>query len=338
MVKTLPCLISFGRTARRFVLSWPAVLFVFLLLSLPAFPQEISPRPLESGTTLKVESHLVETTVSIHDSKGQPVLQLPETVFSVTEDGVPQKIRYFAKQHELPLSIGLIVDESGSQESFVKAHQKAVEGFLQQVLQPKDRAFAVCFGNHIRLVSDWTASPTAITEAIHRFDKGDRDFSEVGPREDRELGTALYDAIYFPITERLSDVHERRKVLLLLTDGEENSSEHDLLDTIREAQDGNVLIYAIRTTEAKANKMQARDRYGARVLDHLAAETGGRVFDARTTRLEDDFAEIALELQSLYELGYYSTHHERDGRFRKVTIGVNDETLSVRARSGYTAR
>lgn len=290
------------------------------------------------GSTLKVESHLVETTVSVRDRAGQPVTGLSKDVFEVAEDGVPQTVRYFATQRELPLSIGLIVDASDSQSKFMKAHEQAVRAFLREVLEPNDRAFAVCFGNHLRLVTDWTGSADQVMDGLHRFNKGDRSFPEVGPVEDRELGTALFDAIYFPVTERLHQTANRRKVLLVLSDGEDNSSEHDLLDAIREGQNGDVLVYAIRMTEAKPGHMDARDRYGVRVLEHLTEETGGRVYDARTTRLEDDFAEIARDLRSLYELGYYSTNHAHDGGFRKVNISVAMEGLRVRARSGYMAR
>ena len=290
------------------------------------------------GSTLKVESHLVEMTVSVRDRQDHPVAGLAQSAFHVTEDGVSQPIRYFAQERELPLSIGLILDASGSQSTFVKSHEDAVRRFLQQVVEPKDKAFAVCFGNHLRLASDWADSAAQVVEQIHRFDKGERDFPVVGPDEDRDLGTALYDAIYFPIAEKMKDVRGRRKVLLLLTDGEENSSEHDLLDAIREAQNENVLIFAIRTTEAKPKRQDARDRYGIRVLEHLTEETGGRVFDASASNLDEDFAEIASELRNLYEVGYYSTHHERDGRFRKVTVDVDGDGLSSRARSGYMAR
>ncbi len=308
-----------------------------LLLPAKASSQEQTSQPFAPGATLQVQSHLIEMTAAVRDARGEPVTGLGQAAFSITEDGAPQTVRYFAQGRELPLSIGLIVDASGSQEKFVKAHEQAVEAFLREILEPKDQALAVCFGNHLRLVSDWTNSAAALTAALHRFDKGDRDFAEVGPKEERELGTALYDAVYFPLAERFGTGAERRKVLLLLTDGEENASEHDLLDAIHAAQDGNVLIYAVRTTTAKADRMDARDRYGVRALEHLTEESGGRVFDASTTRLEDDFAEIATELRSLYELGYYSTHHERGVQFRKVTVGLEDKQLQVRARSGYTS-
>jgi len=111
------------------------------------------------------------------------------------------------------------------------------------------------------------------------------DFPEIGPKEDRELGTALYDALFFSVTEKLANIHQRRKVLLAFSDGEENFSEHDLLDAIAEAQNADVLIYAIRYTELKHGKMDARDSYGMRALDHLTSQTGGKTFDFHETKL-----------------------------------------------------
>lgn len=287
---------------------------------------------------LQVETHLIDTTLSVHDADGRIVTGLTRDDFTVVEDGVPQKIRFFAHDNQLPLSIGLIIDESGSQEKFVKEHEKDIEAFLHQVLEPNDQAFALCFGNHLRLVSDSNSSPPAIVDGIRTFDKGNMDFPEIGPKEERELGTALYDAVFYSITEKLATIHQRRKVLVVFSDGEENSSEHDLLDSIEAAQNADVLIYAIRYTELKHGKMDARDRYGVRALDHLTTQTGGKTFDFHATNLKQAFAEIAGDLRSLYDLAYQSTNPTRDGTYRKVVIQATRPGLSIRARTGYYAK
>jgi Ca-activated chloride channel family protein len=287
---------------------------------------------------IQVETHLIDTTLSVRDADGRIVTGLTQEDFTVVEDGVSQKIRFFAHDNQLPLSIGLIIDASGSQEKFVKEHQKDIETFLHQVLEPSDQAFALCFGNHLRLVSDSTATVPAIMDGIRSFDKGNMDFPEIGPKEERELGTALYDAVFFSITEKLAAIHQRRKVLLIFSDGEENSSEHDLLDAIGAAQNADVLIYAIRYTELKHGKMDARDRYGVRALDHLTTQTGGKTFDFHETKLKQDFNEIAGDLRSLYDLAYQATNPTRDGTYRKVVIQAIRPGLTVRARAGYYAR
>ncbi len=287
---------------------------------------------------LQVETHLIDTTLSVHDADGRIVTGLTRDDFTVVEDGVPQKIRFFAHDNQLPLSIGLIIDESGSQEKFVKEHEKDIEAFLHQVLEPNDQAFALCFGNHLRLVSDSDSSAPAIMDGIRSFDKGDMEFPEIGPKEERELGTALYDAVFYSITEKLAAIHQRRKVLVVFSDGEENSSEHDLLDAIEAAQNADVLIYAIRYTELKHGKMDARDRYGVRALDHLTTQTGGKTFDFHATNLKQAFAEIAGDLRSLYDLAYQSTNPTRDGTYRKVVIQATRPGLTIRARTGYYAK
>lgn len=307
------------------VMAW----FVILAASLRA--------QVDNGYRLRVDSRLIDTTVIVHDAKGIPVTGLPQTAFHISEDGVSQTIRYFASQRELPLSIGLIVDASGSQDTFVKEHEKEIEAFLQEVMEPRDHAFVICFGNHLRLTSDWTNSPSDIIEGIKRFDKGDRDFKELGPQEERKLGTALFDAIYFPITERMVAERGRRRVLILLSDGEENSSEHDYVDAVTAAQGADTLIYAVRTTEHRSRKMDARDRYGERVLDHTTEATGGRAFDAHAQRARSIFASIAADLRSMYEIGYYSTNSDRTPTFRKVTIAVDGDGLTVQARAGYVS-
>jgi len=304
--------------------------FSFLSLTIICHAQNVP--------VIQVETHLIDTTLSVRDADGHIVTGLTQDDFTVVEDGIPQKIRFFAHDSQLPLSIGLIIDASGSQGKFVKEHQKDIEVFLHRVLEPSDQAFALCFGNHLRLVSDTSSSVSALMDAVRSFDKGNMEFPEIGPKEERELGTALYDAVFFSITEKLAAVRQRRKVLLVFSDGEENSSEHDLLDAIEAAQNNDVLIYAIRYTELKHGKMDARDRYGVRALDHLTTQTGGKTFDFHETKLKQDFSEIAGDLRSFYDLAYQSTNPTRDGTYRKVVIKTTRPGLTVRARAGYYAR
>lgn len=311
----------------------------YLLLTLASFAFLSAATPLQAQNlpTIHVDTRLIDTTFSVHDATGQPVHGLTQNDFTVTEDGVPQTIRFFFRDTDLPLSIGLVIDSSGSQDKFVKAHEQDIEAFLHQILGPGDQAFAICFGNYLRMVSDYSASPKAIVSGIHKFNKGDRDFPQIGPKEDRDLGTALFDAVYYSVTQKLAGIHQRRKVIVVFSDGEENSSEHDLLDAIEAAENNDVLIYAVRYTELEHGQMNARDRYGVRVLDHLTSQTGGRSFDAHSN-LQQAFSEIADDLRSLYELAYQSTNHEHDGTYRKVVIRTTQPGLTVRARTGYYAK
>ena len=290
----------------------------------------------------KAETHLIDSTISVHDAQGGLVLDLSKDDLTILEDGIPQTIRYFSRAEDLPLSIGLIVDSSGSQEKFLKEHERDIAQFLKQTLLPEDRAFAVCFGNRLKLVSDWTSGAPkdqeSILSALHSYDKGQRDFPELGPKEDRDLGTAFNDAVYFAATEKMANIQHRRKVLVVFSDGEENSSEHDLVETIEAAQNNDVLVYAIRYTQLQHGKMNARDRYGMRELDHLTQQTGGKSYDSHAMQVSQAFAEISGELRSLYAVAYHSTNQANDGAFRKVVIQTKRPGIVLRARAGYYAR
>jgi Ca-activated chloride channel family protein len=288
------------------------------------------------------ETHLINFTFIVRKADGTLVKTLTRDDFQVAEDGVPQKIAFFGKEADLPLSLGLIVDVSDSQSKFFKRHDKDIEKFLKTVLGPQDQAFTLCFGNHLRLTNDVTASIPEIMDGLRRFDHGDRNFPELAPEDKREDqsggGTALYDAVYYSSQQKLAPAQSRRRALILFTDGEENASAHDLLEAIGAAQDSDTLIYAIRYTESERGRLTPHARQGIAVLHHLSAETGGTDFDALHTDMPAAFAQISEELRSLYSIAYHSTNHKRDGAFHKVAISTEDSSYSVRARSGYYAR
>ena len=250
---------------------------------------------------------------------------------------MPQKISFFARSLDVPLTLGLIVDFSGSQDHFSKQHQHDLEVFLKEVLGPKDRAFLVCFGNHIRLASDFTTSGEELMERLKQYRQHNGHIPELGPSEDRDLGTAFYDSIYYSVTEKLADESGRR-ALLVFSDGEDNSSSHDMMSTIETAQSANVLIYAIRYTEKSHGKLTARNKYGIRVMNRLAEESGGAHIDAETTDPKTYFQRIAEELRTSYELAYYPTSPAKDDTFRKIVIRPRTTGLTVRSRTGYFSR
>jgi Ca-activated chloride channel family protein len=233
------------------------------------------------------------------------------------------------------------MDVSGSQQSFVKPHHNDLQTFLKTVLQKQDRAFLVCFGNNLRLMSDYSNSPRDLVDALKEFEKGKNveDFPTIGPREHRILGTAFYDAIYHSSTQMMQNTGERsRRALIVFSDGEDNSSAHHMLDAIEAAQSGNVRLYALRYTESKHGRFNARNKYGTRVMERLARETGGAHYDARAGDIREWFQEIGEELRATYELAYPSTNPNRDGTFRKIVIRPKRTDLTVRAKTGYFAR
>ncbi|MFN7994921.1 MAG: VWA domain-containing protein [Bryobacteraceae bacterium] len=287
---------------------------------------------------IKVDVNLVNMAFTARDARGAMAADLTKDDFEVLEDGVSQRISFFARSAEVPLTLGLIADASGSQEHFLKAHRHHLETFLHDVLTPRDRAFLVCFGNRLRLVGDFTATAAPLMSGLESFDKGGRHFPELGPVEQRDLGTAFYDAIYYSITEKLSDARNGRRALILFSDGEDNSSSHHMLDAIETAQITDTRIFAIRYTESAHGHLTARNKYGIRVMQRIARETGGADFDGREGDVRTHFAQIGEELRSSYELAYVSTNPVRDGSFRNVAIRCRRDGFTIRSKTGYFAR
>jgi Ca-activated chloride channel family protein len=195
----------------------------------------------------------------------------------------------------------------------------------------------VCFGNHVRLVADYTNSAREILENYKLFDKDKKDFPELGPEEDRDLGTAFYDSIYYSVTEKLAQEGGRQAVLMF-SDGEDNSSSHNMMDAIETAQAANVLFYAIRYTESKHDRLNARNKYGISVMDRIAKETGGEHIDARKTNPHEYFRQIAEELRTSYEIAYYPTNKNKDESFRKIAVKSKMDGVKISTKTGYFAR
>jgi len=287
---------------------------------------------------IKVKVNLVSVSFVARDANGALVDKLTQDDVDIFEDAVPQKISYFAKSADVPLTLGVVVDASGSQDHFAKQHKNDLEVFFKDVLGPKDRVFLVGFGNHIRLVSDFSGSGADLLEDWKRYQKSTGRFPEIGPTgENRDLGTAFYDSIFYSVTEKLARENGRRAILLF-SDGEDNSSSHDMMTTIEMAQSENVLVYAIRYTEKEHGKLTARNKYGISVMDRVARETGGAHIDAETTDPHTYFRQIAEELRTSYEAGYYPKDPLKDDSFRKIKIIPKREGITIRAKTGYFSR
>jgi Ca-activated chloride channel family protein len=282
--------------------------------------------------------HLVDVGFSVRDARGQLATALTQDDFEVFEDGAPQKIAFFARSADVPLDLGLIADFSGSQESFMKPHHKDLATFLKKVLTPRDRAFLICFGNHIRLAQDYTSSLAELLDALHRFEEGGRSLLEFAPRERRIEGTAFYDAIFYSIEKQLATSERSRKALIIFSDGEDNSSGHHMMEAIETAQANDVLLFPIRYTETPKGGPIARNRYGAMVMSRIAKETGGADFNAREKGLAADFEQIGQQLRAAHQIAYHSTNPQSDESFRKVQIRVKQAGYTVRAKTGYYAK
>ncbi len=290
-----------------------------------------------SQEPIRVKVNLVSVAFVARDGRGALVNNLTQDDVDVVEDAVPQKIAFFSRSADVPLTLGVVVDASGSQDHFSKQHKNDLEVFFKDVLGPKDRVFLVGFGNHIRLVSDFSQSGGDLLEEWKKYQKDSGKFQELGPKESRDLGTAFYDSIFYSVTEKLARENGRRAILLF-SDGEDNSSSHNMMTAIETAQSENVVVYAIRYTDKEHGKLTARNKYGISVMDRVARETGGAHIEAETTDAHVYFRQIAEELRTSYELGYYPTDPLKDDSFRKIVIKPKREGVRVRAKTGYFSR
>lgn len=285
--------------------------------------------------SIRVNVRLVNVAFTVRDAQGKLVTNLAKDDFEVTDDGQAQPISFFARGQDLPLTLGLIVDISGSQERFVKQHQHDLAEFLKDVVSPRDRAFEICFGNHVRLAADFSASGSDLVESLKKIEK--REVPEIGPRELRFGGTAFYDAIYHATTVKLARIEEGRRALIIFSDGEDNSSAHNEMEIIEAAQTENVVLFGIRYTETRKGEWTARNKYGASVMARISHDTGGSDFDAQAADLRMSFREIGEQLRSSYELAYHA-NGIADGTFHKLLIRVKREGFTVRTKTGYFSK
>ncbi len=283
---------------------------------------------------IRVSVRLVNVAFTVRDASGRLVTNLTRDDFEVLDDGQPQPISFFARSEDLPLTLGLIVDASGSQEHFVKQHQHDVGTFLKSVLSPRDRAFLIRFGNHLRLAADFSASGSDLIDGLKQSEKEKRDVPEIGPRDYRAGGTAFYDALYYAVTLKLAKVDRARKALIIFSDGEDNSSAHNMMQTIEAAQLENVVLFGIRYTETRKGEWTARNKYGASVMARISRDTGGSDFDAQAADLRISFREIGEQLRSSYELAYHASG-VADGTFHKLVIRTKQPGFTVRTKTGY---
>lgn len=294
--------------------------------------------PAQPPPPIRVDVRLINVAFTVRNEKGAFVTNLTKDDFEVLDDGVPQTISFFAHSTDLPLTLGLVADVSGSQAHFIKRHDRDLERFLKSVLTPRDTAFLLCFGNHLRVAHDFSASPQELIEGLKQFEHHMTGLPEIGPPDIRELGTAFYDALYYATTEKLAAKEGVRRALIVFSDGEDNSSARHMLDAMEAAQGENVVIFGIRYTETRKGRLTARNKYGTRVMERIARETGGADFDAQKDDMRKCFHEIDEQLRSTYELAYHAAKPLQDGTFHKLIVRSKRPDVTVRAKTGYFAR
>src|SRR5881275_634145 len=305
-------------------------------------PSQQAPR---SGQTFKREVNLVDVLFTVLNRRHKLVPDLQEGDFKVFDEGKAQEIRYFSKQTDLPLRIGMLLDTSNSIRDRIKFEQEASVSFLFSVLRHnKDQAFVMTFDDEPQILQPFTSDTGALRDQV------------MGTRAGG--GTAIYDAIYHACSTQLNHPPRPegdqpdvvRRVMILISDGEDNLSTHTRTDAIEMAQRTSVVIYSISTStqwvslsQTDPSKLADRKYHltdGDKILQELAEETGGRAFfPYHVDDLDQSFQDIGDELRNQYSVAYLPTNYVMDGRYHKIRIEVPDHKgYQVRARRGYFAR
>jgi Ca-activated chloride channel family protein len=294
----------------------PILLFAAALL--PA-QEPGTPAPEEPITTIKLQTRIVGVSAIAVDKKGQPVTGLTRNDFVLKEDGVPQTIRYFSQGSDLPLTLALLVDTSGSQTGYVRDEIKASRAFFPaMLLKPEDRAVLVQFDNDVRRLQVLTNRVDQLNERLNLLSEPNRSFTGRG-------GTLLYDAIYLTSRALLRN-EEGRRAMVLLTDGGDNGSHYSLAQAIGEAQRQDIVIYSIYYGE---------DSHGKKILKTISDYTGGRAFEvSHKTPLADIYAQIAEDMRLQYQLGY-TPPEAQVGSYHLIDLTPVDKKLTIVARKGY---
>src|SRR6266852_315019 len=309
----------------------------------PATPKQ-DPAQKSDQTIISVVN-LVDVLFTVLNRRNKLVPELEKADFKMWDEKAPQEIRYFSRQTDLPLRIGMLLDTSNSIRDRIKFEQDASINFLFSVLRRnKDEAFVMTFDDEPQIVQGFTGDAGALRDQITKTRAGG--------------GTAIYDAVYEACVKELSHPPRPpgdqpdvvRRVMILISDGEDNLSNHTRAEAIEMAQRFSVVIYAISTStqwvslsQTDPSKMGDRKTLkteGDQILEDLAEETGGRAFfPYHVDDLDQSFQDIGDELRNQYSIAYLPTNYVANGKYHKIRIETPDHKgYQVRARRGYFAR
>jgi hypothetical protein len=281
--------------------------------------QQEQQSPPQEQRPLQVQVSIVNVFATVRDKHHAIVNNLTKDDFKISEDGQDQKVAFFSKEVDMPITLGMLMDTSYSMYHILDAEKSAAARFLKEVMRKRDEAMVIGFDTDVNLLADFTEDTSVLDQAIDRATIN-VDASGIGGTPgtiaSSNGGTDLYDAIYLACHDQMAS-EAGRKALILLTDAEDTGSKMSEQDAIEAAQ---------------------RADAGGGVANRMAEQTGGRVIDVRNEdSLEKAFDQISEELRSQYVLGYYPTNTKRDGTFRKIQVKVDQPDVKVLARRGYYA-
>ncbi len=306
-----------------------------LALAVPALPQSQTQSQGQAPPVIKTEVTLVNLFATVRDKNKRVITDLKQDDFKIFEDGHEEKISFFSKEMNLPITLGLLLDTSGSEQRNLPVIQEAGSRFIHRVLRKGDEAMVMSFDSDVDLLSDLTDDRGQLDRAINKarinIPGGGMIAGNPGPIGNQQItGTALYDAIYLACGDKLNG-EAGRKALVIVTDAEDEGSKVRLEEAIEAAQRTDTVIHILLVVDP---------RYGgnAGVGHKLAEDTGGRMIYVRSEKnIEEAFDQISEELRSQYTLGYYPSNNNKDGKFRKIKVDVNNSEFKVLARKGYYA-
>ena len=335
--------LSVGQVSATNSMQMTKTTYLFLAMTVlmsfqTAFGQQPRPSPTPTPDpgqeTLKVNIRRVRLPITVTDKKGQFVSGLTQNDFQITEDKIPQQIESFTSEENnvLPLYVCVLMDTSPSTAGKLKFEQESAMNFIQTVIRPRrDRVLFATFDHQITLRQDFTDRLELLDRAVFAVKK-------TGEK------TALYDAIWQFCDEKMRSAQGRR-VIVVITDGDDTYSRADLNDAIDIAQRTETTVFAISTKAGLSGTVpgveagQVQD-HGDKSLERLCEETGGvAFFTGDMLALERSFGRIANELRTQYLITYKPTNDQYDGSYRKVDVRLvnGNEKLRLRTKRGYKA-
>ena len=325
----------------------PGLLSSQQLPRLAGQPDQSNPQdePDQSVSTLKVNVNVVQLFFNVKDKKGALIPSLTKNDFDIFEDGKPQTIKYFTAESNLPLTLGILIDSSGSQQRVLEMEKEVGGNFLNEILRDKDLAFVISFDVDSNLLQDFTNSPRRLRAALDSARINAPPSSCGGmpgqgggplPCSSNPKGTVLYDTVYLAAHDQLAK-EVGRKAMILLTDGEDQGSQYKISEAIEAAQKADSICYVLLIADRGFYGFGGYS--GDREMKKLAGETGGRVIEVgnKMDKLKQAFDEIAMELRSQYNIGYTPTNTALDSSFRKVEIRAKQKDYKIQSRTGYYA-
>jgi VWFA-related protein len=312
-------------------------------------PVSTAPAPADEEApvaTFKLNANLVDVFFMVKDKAGNLVPHLNKADCTISEDKAPQTLKSFVAETHQPLTLGILLDTSGSQQRVLPLEQDVGGQFLERVLKSKDEAFLLSFDVNVDLLQDYTNNSHELAHAMSKAEintaggNGAAGIPGAGggtiPTIGDPKGTVLYDAVYQAANQKMNQ-ETGRKAMILLTDGEDEGSNHKINEAIAAAQRSNVIVYTILIAD--------RGFYGGfgysgfSAMRKMTEETGGRLIDVGNNgkKLEAAFQQIEDELRTQYVATYTPSNTKLDGSFRKLSVECRGDGMKVQVRKGYFA-